>query len=122
MLSDIQVFENKELGKISVIEIDNQLWWVLKDVCVLLGLSSPHKVADRLDENERNQIPLIDGVGRKQNTAIINESGLYDVILRSDKPKAKAFRRWVTAEVLPSIRRHGAYILDEVLEGARRFE
>jgi prophage antirepressor-like protein len=84
-------------------------WWVLKDVCEALGLGSPHKVAERLDEDERNQIPVIDSVGRGQDTTIINESGLYSVILRSDKPEAKRFRKWITSEVLPSIRKTGQY-------------
>jgi len=120
MNSQLQVFENEEFGKVRVLEIDGTPWWVLKDVCAALDLSSPHKVAERLDEDERNQIPLIDGIGRKQKTAIINESGLYAVILRSDKPNAKKFRRWITSEVLPSIRKHGAYVIDEVLEEAAK--
>lgn len=87
-------------------------WWVLKDVCEVLGLSSPHKVFERLDEDEkgRNQIPTLGG---DQEMAIINESGLYNVILRSDKPEAKPFRKWVTSEVLPSIRKNGGYIANQ---------
>ena len=115
MENKLQIFENEEFGKVWVLEIDGQPWWVLRDVCAALGLNSPHKVAERLDEDERNQIPLIDNIGRSQQTTIINESGLYAVILRSDKPKAKKFRRWITSEVLPSIRRHGAYITEETL-------
>ena len=115
MENKLQIFESKEFGKVRVLEIDGQPWWVLRDVCAALGLHSPHKVAERLDEDERNQIPVIDSMGRSQQTTIINESGLYAVILRSDKPKAKAFRRWITSEVLPTIRRHGAYITEETL-------
>jgi len=119
MKNQMQVFENKDFGKIRVVEIDGQSWWALKDVCAALELKSPHKVAERLDEDERNLIPLTDNIGRSQKTTIINESGLYAVILRSDKIKAKAFRRWITQEVLPTIRKHGAYItegkLDELL-------
>ena len=115
----MQVFENEKFGKVRVIEIDGQPWWVLKDVCKALGLNSPHKVAERLDEDERNQIPLIDNIGRNQKTAVITESGLYAVILRSDKPNAKAFRRWITSDILPSIRKHGAYIADETLRKMR---
>lgn len=91
---------------------------MLADVCKVLELSSPHKIADRLDEDERNQIPVIDSLGRKQNTYVINESGLYNVILRSDKPQAKPFRKWVTSEVLPTIRKHGAYMTEQTLEKA----
>ena len=120
MENKLQIFESKEFGKVRVLEIDGQPWWVLRDVCAALGLHSPHKVAERLDEDERNQIPVIDGIGRNQLTTMINESGLYAVILRSDKPKAKAFRRWITTEVLPSIRRHGAYLTEDTLEKALR--
>lgn len=116
MKNRIQIFENDDFGTIRVIDIDGEPWWVLKDVCQALDLHSPHKVAERLDEDERNLIPIIDSLGRKQRTAIINESGLYAVILRSDKPKARDFRRWITHEVLPSIRKHGAYITDSVLD------
>lgn len=115
MENKLQIFESEEFGKVRVLEIDGQPWWVLRDVCAALGLNSPHKVAERLDYDERNQIPVIDGIGRSQPTTIINESGLYAVILRSDKPKAKGFRRWITSEVLPSIRRNGAYITEETL-------
>ena len=108
-------YENSE---IRTIEKDGETWWVLSDVCKVLELSSPHKVADRLEADERNQIPVIDSLGRSQNTTVINESGLYAVILRSDKPQAKPFRRWVTSEVLPSIRKHGAYMTDQTLEQA----
>ena len=100
---------NYESSEIRTIQKDGEPWFVLADVCKVLELSSPHKVADRLENDERNQIPVTDSLGRYQNTAIINESGLYTVILRSDKPQAKPFRKWVTSEVLPSIRKHGSY-------------
>ena len=100
---------NYESSEIRTIQKDGEPWWVLADVCKVLELSSPHKVADRLEAEERNQNPVIDSLGRSQNTTIINESGLYAVILRSDKPQAKPFRKWVTSEVLPSIRKHGSY-------------
>lgn len=94
---------------IRCIQKEGAPWWVLSDVCKVVGLGSAHKVADRLDEDERNQIPVIDRIGRKQNTTVINESGLYSVLLRSDKPEAKPFKRWVTHEVLPQIRQTGRY-------------
>ena len=117
-MNEIQVFDNPEFGKIRILEINGEPWLVLKDVCDVLELTSPHKVADRLEEDERNQIPGTDSIGREQLTEIINESGFYSVILRSDKPKAKPFRKWVTSEVLPSIRKRGAYMMDETLEKA----
>ena len=107
-------YENSE---IRTVEKDGEPWWVLSDVCKVLELSSPHKVADRLeaDEKGRNLIPTLGGM---QEMTTVNESGLYAVILRSDKPQAKPFRRWVTSEVLPSIRKHGAYMTDQTLEQA----
>lgn len=105
---------NYNSSEIRTIEKDGEPWWVLKDVCGVLELTTKH-LTDRLDKDEVSQIPLTDRLGRNQNTTIINESGLYSVILRSDKPQAKPFRKWVTSEVLPSIRRHGMYATDELL-------
>lgn len=104
-------------SEIRTIQKDGEPWWVLSDVCKVLELSSPHKVADRLeaDEKGRNLIPTLGGM---QEMTTVNESGLYAVILRSDKPQAKPFRKWVTNEVLPSIRKHGAYMTDQTLEQA----
>jgi len=79
--------------------------WVLKDVCNILELSNPTVVASRLDKDERAKLNL----GRQGETTVVTESGLYAVILRSDKPEAKPFRKWITAEVLPSIRKTGSY-------------
>ena len=104
----IQVW-NYESSEIRTVQINGEPWFVLSDVCKVLELSSPHKVADRLDGDERNQIPVIDSLGRHRNTTVVNESGLYTVVLRSDKPQAKPFRKWVTSEVLPSIRKTGSY-------------
>jgi anti-repressor protein len=88
---------------------DGEIWWVLKDVCDVLEISNPSVVADRLDEDERSKFDI----GRQGEAIIISESGLYSVILRSDKPKAKSFRKWVTGEVLPSIRKTGAYSMNK---------
>lgn len=90
---------------IRTIAVKNEIWWVLKDVCDVLELSNSRIVADRLDEDERRKFDL----PRQGETWFINESGLYSVILRSDKPQAKPFKRWVTHEVLPSIRQTGSY-------------
>lgn len=116
-MNELQVFTYKN-SEVRTVERDGEPWFVLKDVCEVLALGSPHKVAERLDEDERNQIPVIDSIGRQQETTVINESGLYNVVLRSDKPEAKPFRKWVTSEVLPSIRKHGAYMTPETLEAA----
>ena len=108
---------NYECSEIRTIQKDGEPWWGLADVCKVLELSSPHKVADRLeaDEKGRNLIPTLGGM---QEMTTINESGLYAVILRSDKPQAKPFRKWVTNEVLPSIRKHGAYMTEQTLKRA----
>lgn len=102
----IQQFEGRA---VRMAMIDGEPWWVLKDVCEVLGLTTPARVAERLESDEVSQTHFIDSIGRKQETIIINESGLYSVILRSDKPEARRFRKWVTSEVLPSIRKTGGY-------------
>ena len=107
-MNELTVFDYNQMP-IRTIQKDSGLWWVLADVCRVLGLNDAHKVAARLDEDERNLIPVTDTLGRNQNTTVINEPGLYSVILRSDKPEAKAFKRWVTHEVLPAIRKNGNY-------------
>lgn len=105
--NEVQVW-NYESSEIRTVQVNGEPWFVLADVCKVLELSSPHKVAERLDGDEkgRNQIPTLGGV---QEMAVVNESGLYTVILRSDKPQAKPFRKWVTSVVLPSIRKTGSY-------------
>lgn len=118
-MNEMQIFNYKR-NQVRTVEINSEPWFVLKDVCAVLELGSAHKVADRLDEDERNQIPLTDAIGRKQETTIISESGLYNVILRSDKPEAKPFRKWVTAEVLPSIRKTGGYMIPQDYPSALR--
>lgn len=112
-MNELQIYKYND-SEIRTVEKDGGLWWVLKDVCDVLGLSNPTMIANRLDEDERAKFDL----GRQGETNIINESGLYNVILRSEKPEAKNFKRWVTHEVLPSIRKHGAYMTEKTLEEA----
>lgn len=113
----IQVW-NYESSEIRTVQVNGEPWFVLADVCKVLELSTPARVAERLEKDEVSQTHTIDRMGREQKTTIINESGLYTVILRSDKPQAKPFRKWVTSEVLPSIRKHGAYMTEQTLERA----
>lgn len=108
-MNNIQIFKYKN-NDVRTVEMNGEPWFVLKDVCGVLGLSNHKVTAQRLDRDEVSQTYLTDSIGRKQETTVINESGLYSVILRSDKPKAKPFRKWVTSEVLPSIRKNGGYI------------
>ncbi|MDE6454859.1 MAG: hypothetical protein K2L38_02860 [Dysosmobacter sp.] len=107
-MNDLQIFSYGN-DEIRTVMIDGEPWFVLSDVCRVLGLSTPAKVAERLDEDEKG-VSLIHTPGGPQEMTIISESGLYAVILRSDKPEAKTFRKWVTAEVLPTIRKKGGYI------------
>ena len=101
-------------NEVRTVQHNGETWWVLKDVCEVLELSNPSRVAERLEGDERSNFKL----GRQGEAIIVNESGLYNVILRSDKPEAKPFRKWVTSEVLPAIRKHGAYMTPETLEQA----
>ena len=113
----IQVW-NYESSEIRTVQVNGEPWFVLADVCKVLEIARGTKVAERLEEDEVRQTSITDSLGRQQKAYIINESGLYAVILRSDKPQAKPFRKWVTSEVLPSIRKHGAYMTDNTLEQA----
>lgn len=114
-MSKLQIF-NYNGKEVRTIQKDGEPWWVLKDVCEILGISHVKDTVNRLEEDEVGQTEVIDRLGRIQTTNIINESGLYNVILRSDKPEAKPFRKWVTSEVLPSIRKHGGYLTPQKIE------
>lgn len=105
---------NYNNSEVRTVTVNNEPWWVLADVCKVLEMSTPSRTAERLDEDEKG-MSQIHTPGGLQNVRIINESGLYSVILRSDKPQAKPFRKWVTSEVLPAIRIHGMYATDELL-------
>lgn len=102
--NEVQVW-NYEGAEVRTVQIDGEPWFVLTDICRELDLANPTMVAKKLDNDERTKFDL----GRQGETTVVNESGLYTVILRSDKPQAKPFRKWVTSEVLPSIRKHGSY-------------
>lgn len=109
----MQIFEYQG-NEVRTIQHGDEVWWVLRDVCRVLSLSNPAKVAQRLDEDEKD-ITLSYTPGGYQEITIVNEPGLYSVILRSDKPEAKTFKRWVTHEVLPSIRKTGTYSVGQEL-------
>ncbi len=114
MDNQLQVF-SYEGNEVRTVRQGDETLWVLKDVCEALGLSDTNKVAERLDGDELTRIKFVSG-GQTREMYAVSESGLYNVILRSDKPDAKRFKRWVTHEVLPSIRRHGAYLAPAKLE------
>lgn len=102
---ELEIFKNEEFGEIRTVMKDGEPMFCLVDICKALEISNPSKVAQRLDNDERTKFEL----GRAGETNFITESGLYAVILRSDKPNARKFRKWITSEVLPSIRKTGAY-------------
>ena len=118
-MNNIQIFQNEQFGKVRIAmnESDEPLF-CLADVCNVIGIANARNVRSRLEEDDVHQMDTIDSLGRNQQVTFITESGLYDVIIRSDSEKAKPFRKWVTSEVLPSIRKHGAYMTNETLEKA----
>ena len=110
-MNDLTVFENPEFGAIRTVELDGEPWLVGKDVATALGYSNTRDALDRhVDPEDKNTVVNPDGNRGNPNMTIINESGLYSLVLSSKLPTARKFRRWVTSEVLPSIRRSGGYI------------
>lgn len=105
----IASFAYKQMGEVRTATVNGEPWFCLNDVCEVLLIASPRTVASRLDPEEKGYVCLTDAMGRNRETTFINESGLYAVILRSNKPEAKPFRKWVTSEVLPAIRKTGRY-------------
>jgi anti-repressor protein len=114
-LSNLQVFNNKEFGQVRVLEKDGQPWFIAKDVCECLEIKNSRDAVSRLDEDEKDVV-LTDTPGGNQKLQVVNEYGLYTLILSSRKPEAKKFKRWITHEVIPSIRKHGAYMTPEKIE------
>ena len=117
METPIKVFTNDKFGNVRVVQVDGEPWFVAADVCRALEISNSRDAVARLDDDEKG-VGSTDTLGGKQGMQIVNEPGLYTLVLGSRKPEAKAFKRWVTHEVLPSIRKHGAYLTDNVLEEA----
>lgn len=110
MNGEIQIFESPEFGQIRTVKGEKgEPWFCLADVCKVLGLKQRH-VRERLEDGVVSTDPIADSLGRLQMANFVNEDGLYDVILDSRKPSARAFRKWITSEVLPQIRKTGGYI------------
>ncbi|MGG0280338.1 phage antirepressor [Bacillus pacificus] len=117
-MNQLQVFNNKEFGQVRTVIEGEDVWFVAKDVAEVLGYNNTSKAIQmHVDEDEKADLPIWDG-RQNRNQKVINESGLYSLILSSKLPSAKKFKKWVTSEVLPSIRKHGAYMTDQVLEQA----
>ena len=118
MQTNIQTFTSEVFGEIRTCQVDNQIMFVGKDVATALGYSKPlNAIAMHVDEDDSLKWGLIDSKGRKQQAIFINESGLYSLILSSKLPQAKAFKRWVTSEVLTQIRMTGGYIPTKDADG-----
>lgn len=131
-MNEIKIFENEKFGEVRIVEVKNEPWFVVNDICRFFKVTNKNRVLQNID-NEDKGGTQIDTPGGKQKLTIINESGLYTLLFNLEPKKArgisekeiqekynkvKAFKRWVTHEVLPSIRKHGAYMTDEVLKEA----
>ena len=116
-MNELKIFENEQFGTIRTVEIDSTPYFVGKDVAEILGyVKARNALATHVDDEDKKDAPIQGDLGGIQMMTVINESGLYSLILSSKLPKAKEFKRWVTSEVLPAIRKHGVYAVDEVLE------
>lgn len=116
-MNELQIFNNPEFGDIRVVEIGGEPWMVGKDVAAALGYSNPRDaLAKHVDDEDKSSVAFRDGTSGNPNLTVINESGLYSLVLSSKLPNVKKFRRWVTSEVLPSIRKHGTYMTPDTIE------
>lgn len=129
-MNEVKVFENEEFGSVRTVTIDGNVWFAGKDIALALGYAKPlNAIRDNVDDDDTLKKGLTDSLGRMQETVVINESGLYSLILRSQLNSAKKFKKWVTSEVLPSIRKNGlyniakqdSYMIDDPVERAKRW-
>lgn len=111
------MFNNAEFGSVRSLMVNGEQYFVGKDIAEILGYSNSRKaLLDHVDEDDKTDgVTIRDSIGREQTPVLINESGLYSIILRSQLPSAKRFKRWVTSEVLPAIRKHGVFVMDDIM-------
>ena len=114
-MNELQIFKSPEFGEIRTVTRDGQPWFVAADVCRALDITNHKDAIKRLDNDEKSGVVLTDPHGREQETNCVNEAGLYALVLGSRKPEAKSFKRWITHDVIPSIRKHGMYAVDDLL-------
>lgn len=107
-MNDLQIFQSEQFGQVRTVLIENEPWFVAKDVCGALEISKHRDALARLDDDERGSVE-VDTLGGKQSMASVNEYGLYNLVLGSRKPEARKFKRWITHEVIPAIRKTGSY-------------
>ena len=112
-MTDIMVFESQQFGKVRTVRIGGEPWFVSHDVCKVLGISNPSQAIKKLDDDERGTLILNEGYCANPIRTTVNEPGLYSLVLSSRKPEAKAFKRWITHDVIPAIRKTGGYIAGE---------
>jgi prophage antirepressor-like protein len=115
-MNNLQIFKNKKFGQVRLLEKDGEIWFVGKDIAKVLDYTNSRQAINTHVDDEDKGVSKCDTPGGKQNMTIINESGMYSLVLSSKMPKAKEFKRWVTSEVLPSIRKHGIYATDKTMD------
>ena len=108
-MNDVKIFENHEFGEVRTTVIDGEPWFVAADVCRALDIGNSRQAMTRLDDDEKDTVTLNDGIPGNPEKTVVNEPGLYSLVLGSRKPEAKAFKRWITHEVIPAIRKTGGY-------------
>jgi len=116
MENKIEIFKNDQFGEVRTVLIANEPWFLAVDVCNALEITNARDAVKRLDDDEKNTVVLTDGIRGNPSKTIINEFGLYSLVLGSRKPEAKAFKRWITHEVIPAIRKHGIYATNETFD------
>lgn len=114
-MNDLQIFENKDFGKVRTVTLDGAPCFVAADVCRALDIANSRDAVNRLDDDEKNTVVLTDGNRGNPNMTVVTESGLYSLVLGSRKPEAKQFKRWITHEVIPTIRKTGGYVNNDDL-------
>lgn len=113
-MKDLNIFTYEDT-QIRTVVVEGEPWFVLADLCKVLDLPNVSMVAQRLDDLNISQADVQNSRGQMRKTVIVSEAGMYEVVIRSDKPEAVSFRRWVTSEVLPTIRKHGGYLTEKRL-------
>jgi anti-repressor protein len=114
-MKTIQLYTHEQFGDIRAVEKDGEVWFVAKEICNVLGITNYRNSTAKLDDDEKG-VQVMDTHGGSQEMTIINESGLYKILFTSIKSEAKKFKKWVTSEVIPAIRKHGAYLTDKKIE------
>ena len=116
-MNELKTFENERFGNVRVTMIDNEPWFVVADTCRALEIANARDALARIDDDEKDVVPIYTP-GGLQKMNVVNEPGLYSLVLGSRKPEAKSFKRWITHDVLPTIRKHGIYMTPDALEKA----